>query len=258
LHRAPRMRRHPASALALLTVLACSCAFLRARVAPVASSEEALLTRRIAGLQKLVSRGAAGSPLVDLRQAMVVVHQDVVRDLLLAAVPFEQTISDHYQVRVDSASAEFADGFALVRLAGRVELLGSAVSADVVVLGGLEVLGLERSGLLRCQVRIFAVEARNANVVGLDRPARELIDNFGREALDSLISVVDIPVKVEDQVTVPGVDAPRVRIPPTAVHVQARVVDVQVFGDRLWVGLAAAVGEPATGPASSGSPKAES
>jgi hypothetical protein len=237
------VRPHPTSALALLTLLLPSCAFLRGRIAPATSSEEALLTRRIAGLKKLVDRGAAGSPLVDLRQAMVVVHQDVVRDLLVAATPFEETIEEHYRVRVDSASTEFADGFALVRLGGRVELLGGPVSADVVVLGSLEVLGLERSGLLRCQVRIFAVEAKSANVAGLDRAGRALIDNFGREALDALISVVDIPVKVEDQVTVPGVDARRVRIASAEVHVQARVVDVQVFGDRLWVGLAAAVGD---------------
>jgi hypothetical protein len=253
------MRRPGAGASALLALAACSCAFLRARVAPAPSAEEALLTRRIEGLRKLVARGAAGSPLVDLRQAMVVVHQDVVRDLLLAATPFEETIGDRYRVRVDSAAAEFADGFALVRLAGRVEVVGGSVSADVVVLGGLEVLGLERSGLLRCQVRIFAVAARDANVAGLDRPVRDLIDRFGRDALDSLISAVDIPVKAEDQVTIPGIDAARVRIPATEVYVQARVVDVQVFGDRLWVGLAAAVGEPAAAtPELSAAAKAES
>jgi hypothetical protein len=188
---------------------------------------------------------------VDLRQAMVVVHQDVVRDLLLAATPFEQTILDRYRVRVDSVSVEFADGFALVRLAGRAAVAGGSVSADVVVLGGLEVLGLERPGLLRCQIRVFAVEARDANVAGLDRPVRRLVDTFGREALDALISVVDIPVKVEDQVTIPGVDARRVRIPAAEVHVQARVVDVQAFGDRLWVGLDAAVDGPAPARAAS-------
>jgi hypothetical protein len=236
--------RHGASALALLALAASSCAFLRARAAPAPSAEEALLTRRIVGLKKLVARGTAGSRLVDLRQAMVVVHQDVVRDLLLAATPFAQTILDRYRVRVDSAAVEFADGFALVRLAAQAAVVGGAVSADVVVLGGLEVLGLERSGLLRCQIRIFAVEARDANVAGLRRPARDLIDTFGREALDALISVVDIPVKVEDQVTIPGVDARRVRIPAAEVHVRARVADVQVFGDRLWVGLDAAVGDP--------------
>jgi hypothetical protein len=60
-------------------------------------------------------------------------------------------------------------------------------------------------------------------------------------------------------VTIPGIDAARVRIPATEVHVQARVVDVQVFGDRLWVGLAAAVGEPAAAtPEPSVAAKAES
>jgi hypothetical protein len=253
-------RQHRVSAAsALLALAVCSCAFLRARAAPAVSPEEALLTRRIGGLRKLVARGTAGSPLVDLRQAMVVVHQDVVRDLLLAATPFEQTIADRYRVRVESASAEFADGFALVRLAGRAELVGGPVSADVVVLGGLDVLGLEQSGLLRCQVRVFAVDARDANIAGLDRPVRNLIDRFGRDALGALVSVVDIPVKVEDEVTIPGVQTPRVRIPPSEVHVQARVVDVEVFGERLWVGLAAVVGDPAPArPRPAAAPEAES
>jgi hypothetical protein len=61
----------------------------------------------------------------------VVVHQDVVRDLLRAlraATPFERTPLDRYRVRVDCADAEFADGFALVRLEGRAELVDGPMS----------------------------------------------------------------------------------------------------------------------------------
>jgi hypothetical protein len=233
------------SAAALLALTAGTCAWLHGRDAPLPSAEEALLTRRVEGLERLVARGGGG-PLVDMRQLMVVVHQDVVRDLLLAATPFERTLLDRYRVRVDSAAAEFSDGFAVVRLEGRADLVGQPVSGDVVVLGGLEVVGLEESGLLRCQVRILAVEARGANVAGLDEPVRELIDRFGRDTLDALISVVDVPVRIEDRLVIPEVHARRVRIPAAEILVHARVVEVQVFEERLWVGLAATIGGTTT------------
>jgi hypothetical protein len=236
--------------VAVLALAACACALVRSRVAPAPSGEEALLARRVEGLRKLVAEADSGS-LVQVQQAMVVVHQDVVRDLLRVAAPFERTVLERYRVRVDSGAAEFSDGFALVRLEGRAELVDSPVSADVVVLGGLEVLGLGESGLLRCQVRIFAVEARAANVAGMDGPARRLIDRFGRDALDVLISNVDIPVKIEDRLVIPAVAARRVSIRAAEVPVQARVVSVQVFGGRLWVGLAADVGGPVPAKAAS-------
>jgi hypothetical protein len=239
-----------AGALGLLVLVTCACAWIRDRHAPVVSAEEALLTRRVEGLRKLLARGAAG-PLVDVQQVLMVVHQDVVRDLVTAATPFEQTILGRYRVRVNAATTEFADGFALVRLEGSAQLVDPPVWGDVVVLGGLEVVGLDESGLLRCQIRILAVEATGANVAGLDRPVRQLIDAFGRDALDALISVVDVPVKVENRVVIPGVNHRRVRIPAAEIPLQARVVEVQVFEERLWVGLAAATGGASPRPGAS-------
>jgi hypothetical protein len=217
------------------------------RRTPVPSAEEALLTRRVEGLKKLIARGRSGS-LVEFQQVVVVVHQEFVRELLRAVTPFERVLLDRYRVRVDSATTEFSDGFALVRLEGEAGLLDEPVSANVVVLAGLEVLGLEESGLLRCQLRTVAVEAKEANVAGLDEPVRDLVETLGRDGLDALLSVLDIPVRIENRVAIPAVDERRIRIPAAALPLQARVVDVQVFERRLWVGLAATVsGEAARG-----------
>jgi hypothetical protein len=232
--------------LSLLALAAAACSGLPGRNPPVPSAEEALLTRRVEGLQKLLARGTAGS-LVDFQQIVVVVHEDVVRDLLRAATPFEQTIAERYRVRVSTATAEFSDGFALVRLAGRAELIDQPVFAEVVVLGGLEVLGLEQSGLLRCQVKILAVEAKQANVAGLDESVRDLVESLGRDGLNTLLSVIDIPVRIENRLQIPAVDSRRVRIPAAEMPFEAKVVEVQVFGGRLWVGLATAMGGPTTG-----------
>jgi hypothetical protein len=81
----------------------------------------------------------------------------------------------------------------------------------------------------------------------VDEPARELIDRFGRDALHALISVVDVPVKVEDRLIIPRVEDRRVRIEAAEIPIRARVVEVLVFEERLWVGLAAATGEAPRG-----------
>ncbi len=225
----------------LLSVLAGSCAWMPGRQAPLVSAEEALLTRRVEGLKKLLAHANGGSVL-DFDQILVVVHQDVVRDLVRATTPFDKTILDRYRIRVSSATTEFTDGFALVRLVGRAELIDRPVSAEVEVLGGLEVLGLEESGLLRCQVRILAVDALEANVAGLDESVRDLIESLGRDGLNALLSEIDVPVRVEDEIVLPAVRTRRFRVASAVVPVAARVTGVRVFAERLWVGVAAQVG----------------
>jgi hypothetical protein len=230
--------------LVAIPLVAGACAYLPARREPPVSAEEALLTRRVVGLRGLLAAGRSES-LLDFKQILVVVPEDVVRDLLRATMPFEKTIADRYRIEVASAAAEFSDGFALVRLAGKAEMIGRPVSAEVEILGGLEVLGLEESGLLRCQVRVFAVDAKEANVAGLDESVRKLVEDLGREGLNALLSVFDVPVRVENRLLLPAVNTRRLRLAAAEVPVTAKVVEVRVFAHRLWVGVTAAVGEPA-------------
>jgi hypothetical protein len=232
--------------LIAIPLVAGACAYLPARREPPVSAEEALLTRRVFGLRGLLAAGRSES-LLDFKQILVVVPEDVVRDLLRATMPFEKTIADRYRIEIASATAEFSDGFALVRLAGRAEIIGRPVSAEVDILGGLEVLGLEDSGVLRCQVRVFAVEAKEANVAGLDEPVRTLVEDLGRDGLNSLLSVFDVPVRVENRLVLPAVKTRRLQLAAAEVPVAAKVVEVRAFAHRLWVGVSASVGENASG-----------
>jgi hypothetical protein len=230
--------------LVAISLAAGACAYWPARPKP-ASAEEALLTRRVEGLRRLLAAGRTES-LLDFKQILVVVPEDIVRDLLRATMPFEKTIADRYRIEVASATTEFSDGFALVRLAGRAEMIGRPVSAEVDILGGLEVLGLESSGVLRCHVRVFAVEAKEANVAGLDEPVRSLVEDVGRDGLNSLLSEFDVPVRVENRLVLPAVKTRRLKLAAAEVPVTARVVEVRVFAHRLWVGVSASVGETAS------------
>jgi len=224
---------------ALLGLALAGAAFLAVtrHSAPPVSAEEALLARRVKGLQETIARGRQG-PLLDFEQVLVVVHQDLVRDLLAAATPFESTVRDHYRVRIESASTEFSDGFALVRLEGRAEVIGQPVSADIRVLGGLEVTGRAKdSGQLRLNVNVFAVEAAKADILGVDKHARHLVEALARDGLTSLVPFLDLPLRVEDRVSIPALNSRRVTIPAAEIPFDAKVLEVRVFENRLWVSL---------------------
>jgi hypothetical protein len=182
---------------------------------------------------------------------LVVVDQALVEDLLASAVPYERVIS-RYRIRVTGASVRFDDGFALVRLDGRASLAASpegAAFADISVFGGLDVLDLDpESGLLRGEVRVIAVDARRVTVMGVGAPddAEELIEELGRERLDAfgaLASRLQIPVRLERSVTLPGVGPEGgVKIAPATIPLQLGVRQVRALRGKLWISIDAVVG----------------
>jgi hypothetical protein len=203
------------------------------------------MARRIQGLRELVARGQRGS-LVDFSQVLVVVDRTLVQSLLRAATPLSGTVAERYAVRLDSATTEFSDGFALVTLEGGAELVGQQVAADLRLFASLDVVDLERdSGLLRCRVNVFAVEAARANVLGVDEPFRDLVEALTHDGLSAILSAIEVPVRVADRITIPEVDTPRLRIAAADVPFEAGVLDVRVFADRLWVAIGAKVGPEA-------------
>jgi hypothetical protein len=231
--------------LATLPVLAFLAFRWSARTsAPAASIEETVLGQQGAALQTLVDAAERGA-LVNFTEVLVVVDQRLVQELLRAALPIEGPIGG-FRVRLESADAAFEDGLALVHLTGKATLIESSLSADLRVYGGLEVVSMDpQSGRLRCEVRVFGVEADRANLLGIDEPLRELAQALSHGGLAALLRVVEIPVRIDDHLRLPAVDSKRVRIRAAEVRVRAGVADVKAFGGKLWVALAE---QPETGP----------
>jgi hypothetical protein len=211
---------------------------------PAVSAEETVLAQQNAALQTLVDAADRGS-LVSFAEVLVVVDQRLVQDLLRAALPIEGPIGG-FRVRLESADAAFQDGLALVHLTGKATLVESSVSADLRVYGGLEVVNLDpQSGRLRCEVRVFGVDADHANLLGIDEALRDLAQALSHGGLASLLRVVEIPVRIDDHLSLPAVDSKRVRIRAAEVKVRAGVAEVKAFGGKLWVTLAE---QPESGP----------
>ena len=233
----------------LLATLAGASAGCR-RELPPPRADEAVLQRQRAGLESLLEEAARG-PLVPFDSVLVVVDQALIQDLLASAMPYERVIS-RYRIRVTAASVRFDDGFALVRLDGRASLAASpeaAAFADVSVFGGLDVLDLDPdTGLLRGEVRVIGVDARRVTVMGVGAPAdaEALIEQLGREKLEGfgvLASRLQIPVRMERAVTLPGVGPDGgVRIAAASIPLQVAVSQVRALRGKLWVSIDAAVG----------------
>jgi hypothetical protein len=217
--------------------------------------EEAILDRRSEGLEALTAaaRKNAGR-IIGPEDILVVVGQGLVQQVLDGAVPFERTIGERFRVRVAQCSVHFEDGLALVELNGRASLsAGRKVGAELTVYGGLDVVDLDpQSGVLRARIHVFAVEARRVGVLGLPTPAGRLAEEIGREKLESfssLLSSVEIPVRLERAITLPAIGTESgVSIAATHLPLNLSVVEVLSFRRRLWVTIRASLMGPPAAP----------
>ncbi len=217
--------------------------------------EEAILDRRSEGLEALTEAARAkGGRIIGPEDILVVVGQGLVQQVLDGAVPFERTIGDRFRVRVAQCSVHFEDGLALVQLDGRASLTARRdVGAELAVYGGLDVVDLDpHSGVLRARVHVFAVEAKRVGVLGLPTPAERLAEEIGREKLESfssLLSSVEIPVRLERAITLPAIGTESgVSIAATHLPLNLSVIEVLSFRRRLWVTIRASLAGPPAAP----------
>jgi hypothetical protein len=206
-------------------------------VSAIVSVEETVLAQQTVALQTLVEAADRGA-LLNFKQVLVVVDEGLVRDLLRAAMPLEGPVGG-FQVRLESAEVSFGDGLALIHLNGKATHTSSSLAADLRVYGGLEVVGMDpATGLLRCQVQVYGVEADRADVLGIDGPLRGLTEALSHGGLAALLRLVEIPVRIDDHVTLPALNAKRLHIRAADVPIRAEVAEVKVFGGKLWVTFA--------------------
>lgn len=206
------------------------------QIHPIGTIDDVVLEQQMQALAALVDAAERGA-LLNFRHVLVVVDQAVVQDLLRAALPIEGRVGAFW-VRLESAVTTFDDGLALVHLNGRASLAAATAGTDLHAYGGVEVVGVDStSGLLRCQVRVFAVEIPQRDTAGASAPLRGLAEALGQGGLAALLRVVEIPVRIDDHVALPAVNLRRLRIAAVRVPIRVSVAEVKVFAGKLWVSL---------------------
>jgi hypothetical protein len=223
-------------------LLACACSH-RSNEARL-SAEEENLQRRVRGLTAMLRElDANGGRLLRIEHVLVVVRQRLIQQVLDAGLPYERLVADRYRVRVAAARVLLEDGFATLDLDGRASLEdGSGAAAEIAVHGGLDVVDLDpASGVLRGRVKVYAVEAKRTQVMGVDVPAERLVEDLSKEkveAFETLASSIEIPVRVASEVELPGIGPEGgVTIRPERIPVGAVIHDVKSFHHRLWISI---------------------
>jgi hypothetical protein len=245
-----RVRRNLAIGLAsaLLTLGVVWLLFGR-KEPPLVSVGEALLVRQTQELGRLIA-AAEQKSLFDFGGILVVVDQALVQELLRSIVPLEGDVGGGFHVRVDSAETSFADGLAIVRLDGKASVAGKTASADVSVYGAIDVVELDAtSGVMKCRVSVFGVDAAHADVLGVHQPVRRLTEALTEGGLALLLGSIEVPVRIENRLSIPALEAHRLRIASVDLPLQVAVEDVNALGGKLWVRVKAAIGpSPAAEP----------
>jgi hypothetical protein len=210
------------------------------------SAREALLVRQNQELVKLAAAADNGT-LLDFKGVLIVVDQRLVQDLLRAVTPLEADVGGGFHVRIDSAEAAFGDGVALVRLEGTATVGGASVGSKVTVYGAIDVVRLDpTSGVLQCGASIMSVEAEDATALGRSDPVGRLTEALAQGGLRLLLGSLEIPVSMEDHLSIPEVESKRLHIAAEHLPLTIGVQMVKVFGGHLWVFVDAAFAAPPT------------
>jgi hypothetical protein len=235
-----------AAALAFLTLGVVQLVVMRRAAAPLTSAREALLTLQNQELEALVASAEAGK-LLDFDGVLVVVDEALVRDLLRAATPLEAKIGGGFHVKIETADAAFSGGVALVTLTGLASLEGGPDSSRVTVFSAIDVVALNpATGTLHCSVSILGVEAEDPLAFGQKIPMGKLTEELAHGGLSLLLGSIEIPVSVEDKVSIPEVSGKRLHIAAETLPLTVAVRQAKAFGRRLWVIVDAAFKAPAS------------
>lgn len=199
------------------------------------SAQEALLTRQNQALIELTASAERGT-LLNFKDVLVVVDQSLVQDLLRAVTPMDADVGKGFHVRIDSADTAFGDGVALVRMTGIASLDASPVGAEVTVFAAIDAVQIDpATGVLRCSVAIVGVEAQDAAALGRNDPVGRLTEALAHGGLSMLLGGLEIPVRVENHLSIPAVASKRLQILAEQLPLTVGAQQIKVFGGKLWV-----------------------
>ena len=220
------------------------------------------LRREVTSLREAVGALERGEPLLPLEDVAVAIEDAMVRDLIVAQLPFE--------IEAGGFHATLTGAEVLFRGSPLVTLRGSgsprnrpALAATVTVMGALEQVRVEpATGTLRTRIAVDHISIEK--VAGLESVlSGATLDELARTLrlqITEQLPEIQIPVKVQQAVNLPAVDSGPVRIAAASMPLEVGVSRVFAGQGRLWIavrvrpGNLAKVASAAPPPAASPSP----
>jgi hypothetical protein len=242
------MSRAPKAGVGLLAaLLATGCAPRESPDAARDRAVEAFLVAQIADLKGLIARAEKGD-FVSRDRIAISLSEDIVKELLDATLPQEVTLAGRVRVTVISAQPFFrGNNAALLFQAVARGVDAETPTARVEIGGSLERVRIER-GRLIADVSLAHFEVLDTSLGSMAADALEGLVKDNKEAFAGLLRAVEIPVRLEQAVEIPGLREGIITARPGALPLTMVVAEVVPVRQRLWVLVDAKAGpwqEPA-------------
>lgn len=224
--------------LACLTVLAAGCGDPYAGASAL-QAEKAQLERELEGLRESAALLSRGESLIPASDVVVAIQDSLVQGLIARRLPIE-IVAAPYRIALSAVEVGFK-GSPTVQLRGVVTrdgLPGISVAARLIgALSGIEV----DTTTFRLRARITAdhLDIESTAGVGALFSGSSLDDvaELLRLELVAQLPLVEIPVRVQEDILIPAVTDGPVQMAGVRFPVKASVSRVFAANGRLWIGL---------------------
>jgi hypothetical protein len=203
-----------------------------------------LLRQQIAGMRTIVARAERGE-FAHSHRLVIAVSESVIQDIVNAQLPRRAVMREVLDVEIQKARVSCRATQTVVLLDARVRLAkGPETYVDALVTGGLDRMELNlRHGRLVGRVRLYQLEVSTQAASPLVRMVIEGIGEPGLKSLSDSLPVIEIPVRLEEEIQIPGFGDGPVVVDPGRLPLKVAVSDAFAFGERLWVLIDISVGK---------------
>jgi len=208
-------------------------------------ARQAALEREVDGLRAAAVRLERGEAILPPDDVVVAVSDSLVQRFLAAQLPFDAEVQA-FKIRLDRAEVAFK-GSPAVTLTGSVAYKQTPDKTGVMrAIGALEDVRIDpRTGTLRAQVAVDHIDLIEAAGLEsllsggtLDELARVI-----RRHLAGRLPPVEIPVKVQQAISLPAVGDGPVRLAAASMPLEVGVSGIYAAQGVLWVAVAVKPGE---------------
>jgi hypothetical protein len=173
--------------------------------------------------------------LVSRDRIAISVSESIVKQLIDATLPTEATIAGRFRVRIESAQPFFrGNNAALVFQAVARGLEPDSPTARVEIAGSLERVRIE-GGTLIADVKLAHFKILDTSIGDVAADVVERLVGDNPDAFAGLLPSVEIPVRLEQKVTIAGLNAGPVAARGGVLPLEMTVAEVVAVGERLWV-----------------------
>lgn len=202
-------------------------------------AQRVVLEREVEGLRAIVTRLERGEPLLPPDDIAIAVDEALVRDLIVAQLPFETEV-ERFHVQLTGADVQFR-GSPTVQLQGRLQVRDQPdLTAAVTLFGALDEVRIDHASST-LQATVAADHLTIAEATGLAQYlSGATIDEVARLVrieIGAKLPTIRIPVKVQEAIAFPAVTDGPVRVAGARMPLEVAVSQVVAARGRLWVSV---------------------